>query len=126
MMEVVSFVQSKKLFELGFDEDCQCTYIEYPDGKVCCVSGGLSNHEKQHNTYPAPTVYQVCTWLREKYNILVGSSPLVGFVSPKYNLCVNILNKNGMFKNELLIASYNTMGDALKEGITFALAQIYD
>lgn len=125
MRDVVSFEQSKKLFELGFDEDCQCTYIEYPDGSVCCVDGGLSNHEKQFNTYPAPTVYQVCTWLREKYNILVGSSPLVGFVSPKYNLCVNMWSeKKGMFKNELLSASYNTMGDALKEGITFALGQI--
>lgn len=69
--DYVTLEQAKELKRLGFDYDCLSTFIEYPDDSFCLVDDELSDHEKQFKTYPAPTLYQVCTSLRDKHHLAV-------------------------------------------------------
>ena len=87
--EFVPYEQALQLRELGFDEDCLCTYglldKEISRNPSCNMIGEPIDepytwkNSKIHNSvFTAPLYQQAFSWFREKYN-------WYGIIAPRYN-----------------------------------------
>lgn len=82
--DFVSFELAKKLKEKGFREECLANYNK---NGILSYNGFTADKDEYidipemlaiHNygdTYDAPTITQVWTWLRKEYRIYIGLSP---------------------------------------------------
>ena len=124
-MKNVTFEQAKKLYNIGFDEECRHNYVENPDGSFCIVDGELSDHEKQFNIYPAPYAYQAVEWLRDTHHILIGYLPVYPSLSPQYTLVVvNWNDKKGRFDCELNVKAFKSVDEAFIVGLDYVLTNL--
>lgn len=87
---IISAVLAKELKRMGFDEPCEYAYYRNK-----CAAEKL--RKRGGFKYKAPTVLQVCSWLKERYEI-----------DTNWEYC-NILGRTTIFESE-------------KHGIIFRLA----
>lgn len=74
--DFVSFKCAKRLKALGFDCDVNAYYNRY--NGMFYEYWSAKNANSFDNTYSAPTLAQVCKWLREKHNIHIQIESVIG------------------------------------------------
>lgn len=130
MEDYVSFEQSQRLKELGFDWECNHIYKkDFFNNWIFfhCLQDAYENHNQGGKSEPtfisAPTLSQTQKWLREvkRIHVWVESEPNEYDNSITYAIYIWDNNKRQYPENYNGIESRNTYESALQQGIDEAL-----
>lgn len=117
-----SYELAKKLYELGFDWDCEKAYFDRPwnhEHKLVYAVDATNQAAAYDGTdiYPAPTLWEAQKWLREKKEYHIEIRRMFGNIWSYYLSPLGSRAKEGD-------AYFKTYESALSTGISAALELI--